>query len=1594
MKATATKSTPAKQASTTSFFDSQKSEGQFFGDNKVASDDFFPVQAKLSVGAPNDKYEQEADATADRVVKDLSRPKANQGTSIAPAAAPHGIQHKCTACEAKEKEQPAIQRKPIFESDADGGEVQRKCASCGKEGNFIQRKADLPDLPDLGKGIPKQESSQGEGGELKEESGKGQNTGKGNKKGAGKLGPPPPESPEPEPDRPPEIQTSSESKTQGDTSGLSKSLNASKNGGSPLSRGTQSKMENSFGRADFSNIRIHNDSNAVQMNRSLGSRAFTHGSDIYFNNNEYNTESKEGNKLLAHELTHTIQQGATENKVQAKFQPEPNNAALEGNSERPNDGANVESKMDSKIKNDPYFDDDAPKTKSGMSVEDKEKSNPDRGEVRKENSEVQASGQNKPEIDRGAIAEEKTDGQKAELLNQIDGNGNEGEQAEGKSGEKNSNLAAADAAAARALTLQKKAEAIKVPEKPKPFKHPLIERVKDPDGEPLPPDPDTDTKVRGLGYIGEMLREEGYEKKKHAVQYQRASLSLEAVHEKQKEDQSLAEEGTKVMHQHKEERKGISEEAKKGLEEGKSRQAFVEAEAPKIAAKAAEGKEDSSALKSDASSKAEKSKSEIPNDQDAKADAEKQSGDMTTTSEGADSMDEAIDKVGEDAKGYQAEAEKAKESNMQTEAEIKESDNLIAQTEAQLAVMDGKNAGSKTKIKATAKHPNIIQKYGQERDSVGDKLIKDSYVMEDGLNSLQDDYLAKMRTIPTKKQTEEELKKNAPATPPSGVSRRRAKLFEFFGKSEEEQEIASEGMSDEQKKDLEIELDLYIAEQEKAEAEQNKEKDSGGDELPSDPRMPQINIINTERQARTSGIQTIADKNFSFLRADQKAELAARLSTESLIDDVKGISIQQMGREMIKGMINPLAGISQAVDGFKRIGAGFSAIADFDAWAKDPLGQLLKVVTGITTGLATVFSAILGIAGMIMALMFAITVASWGFALPFTGPVMGWMGTIMTYAGWGAIITGSLAAYFSYLSYIKNLHDAATAQTSQALFDESKEMKQNVTDGLTGAMAVVEGIGAVKMGPALANKEFLTPNASKLFKEAGGKFTREVGKEFAKELVVLGVKRIVNLPANLVGGASRLLSGGVRGMKNIRTWFKNLFSKKKKVDLDTGAGVSPGKKSAGTPNKQLDTPEAKQRHKEDLDTARSKEDSKDLSKEEFRSEMHEASKNSPKKVKDRELTETYDIEIEANGHTYRRRKDGKGWCRFSRKPNPKECGISEFEMPPEIRRQLDEFDDDLTHFDDPDLSDIFDDTAENIEKARKEVLRYEGGARAVSETPLDGLGDLDRICFESGTNVSTSNGLIAIEKIKVGDLVHSYNFEDSKIELKQVLRTHSTFPGHCISVRLDNEILMTTGVHPFWVENIKEWIPAKSLRKGMILKKMDGRKELVLGIEFIKTEIETFNISVKDNHNYFVGQYQVLVHNSAKGSSGFRSRVKKKMAFYKFWDKVEGKYIYVGKKEFKNGSAQQAIESRLKTHRSVKDQPWKKILDQKMPDGTYRVETRLIGEGELTRLEGAITEKFHLEKNGGLQKLENLDPIINEASYDAHRHRFNAECIG
>jgi len=86
-----------------------------------------------------------------------------------------------------------------------------------------------------------------------------------------------------------------------------KSIQRARGHGQILEGGVRAQMEGAFG-ADFSSVQVHTSAEADYLAQALGARAFTTGKDIFFSHGEYNPNNRAGRELLAHELTHVLQQ--------------------------------------------------------------------------------------------------------------------------------------------------------------------------------------------------------------------------------------------------------------------------------------------------------------------------------------------------------------------------------------------------------------------------------------------------------------------------------------------------------------------------------------------------------------------------------------------------------------------------------------------------------------------------------------------------------------------------------------------------------------------------------------------------------------------------------------------------------------------------------------------------------------------------------------------------------------------------------------------------------------------------------------------------------------------------------------------------------------------------------------------------------------------------------------------------------------------------------------------------------------------------------------------------------------------------------------
>ena len=157
-----------------------------------------------------------------------------------------------------------------------------------------------------------------------------------------------------------------------------------------------------------------------------------------------------------------------------------------------------------------------------------------------------------------------------------------------------------------------------------------------------------------------------------------------------------------------------------------------------------------------------------------------------------------------------------------------------------------------------------------------------------------------------------------------------------------------------------------------------------------------------------------------------------------------------------------------------------------------------------------------------------------------------------------------------------------------------------------------------------------------------------------------------------------------------------------------------------------------------------------------------------------------------------------------------------------------------------------------------QVVAYTDDNRKIDETSVSYV-----YCFVKGTKVKTENGFKNIEDIKIGDKVYSYNLNNNSLELKKVLNTIKSNTIDTYKVTIGGKTVEMSPKHQLYIID-KGWVRAYNLNVNDKLLDVNGKQITISKIEYKKYDspIDTYNLTIEGNNNYFVTDIQVLVHNA------------------------------------------------------------------------------------------------------------------------------------
>ena len=141
-------------------------------------------------------------------------------------------------------------------------------------------------------------------------------------------------------------------------------------------------------------------------------------------------------------------------------------------------------------------------------------------------------------------------------------------------------------------------------------------------------------------------------------------------------------------------------------------------------------------------------------------------------------------------------------------------------------------------------------------------------------------------------------------------------------------------------------------------------------------------------------------------------------------------------------------------------------------------------------------------------------------------------------------------------------------------------------------------------------------------------------------------------------------------------------------------------------------------------------------------------------------------------------------------------------------------------------------------------------------------------CFLGETKVKTEDGFVAIKDIEEGNRVLTVNEETGEEEYKEVKKVFVRSGNEICIIKAGNDIIKVTTGHLFKVKD-KWWTAAINIEKGDYIYTDDNKHLKVDDISVEKNNYPSFvyNLSVEENHNYFVGEEKILAHNMANMKS-------------------------------------------------------------------------------------------------------------------------------
>ncbi len=885
--------------------------------------------------------------------------------------------------------------------------------------------------------------------------------------------------------------------------------------GLPLSSNVRERVEPVLG-VNLGGVRVHSGEAAGRAAQAINARAFTYQSHIWLGPNERSDDTE----LLAHEAAHVVQQSGNDTGLQTLQRKEatddgegPRQRILGRIHEELGDDAEaVESaarprRGEVSTEQQPAADGEAAsQSQDGPAATARAPEQQiDRGELAAKKGELEPEAH--PDVDRPAEIAPQVKEAAQQTTTQADTPGDpltpeQEPKAEGEGSKKSPAVAAAEQAAGQADVAFSAATSQMQPPEPPVVEPPRQVEPVDSKGAPVLTDPTLDNALIDVAEQAQTLRQEGLNLRQHAAEERANAELLRGNLALVEQGVGQAEQGVATSNDHLAYRREVADTAQQSLDVSKEKAQTVADQAPGYAEQADEGKAKTGPMASEASEVAGESAANTPDDDEAAADAQEQSGKINQASSDISSTDDAIEQTQARAATLQEDAAHAAEVNTATEERLASVDATLTSTEERLASMEEQNSAARGQMDALSSEPDALLAQADALDQQGQQMLDASTAIEDRLHGAQDTHQSSLQSLPEIREAPPDAvvqaASEAPSDMPEAIPAEGAVAGPPANGNPEDYRY-----EDRASVDLASHLPSWfsgadpVSAEERAEAEQR------------------------ERERRAREVQEITDMaggDVASIGSGQRAWIALRMTGRHLFGSVSGIRWPGWGH-LALGLIDPRGPLMGVVSGLSMMLSGGANLLSGEQWRRDPLGNLLKSAADIATGLTIILGSITALAGVIIAIMGAITLLSLGTAAPVTGPIIAFCASVMTTVGGWTLTVGEVALVLQGLVLIKNLIDAACVQTAEQLQNQSDKITTDVGNAgnvvMQMGMAKLAQVGGRAMQAEIA--------------EAGG------GVNFAR--TVGGVRTTgAGSYARAVGGVARAAPGRIlRGAAGLAT---------------------------------------------------------------------------------------------------------------------------------------------------------------------------------------------------------------------------------------------------------------------------------------------------------------------------------------------------------------------------------------------------------------------------------------------------------------------------